>query len=80
MYDDSGNPVWYIGVYQLTDPRTITGSGGRYANGQSMFGPYKPATQTSSTFAPVSITFSASDTAIMTLPNNRTTALTRQRF
>ena len=80
MYDDSGNPVWYIGVYQLTDPRTITGSWWTYANGQSMFGPYKPATQTSNTFAPVSITFSASDTAIMTLPNNRTTALTRQRF
>ena len=34
--------------------------GGAYANGQSMFGPYKPATQTSNTFAPVTITFSAS--------------------
>ena len=80
MYDDSGNPVWYIGVYQLADPRMISGSWWTYANGQSMLGPYKPATQTSNNFAPVTITFSAPDTAVMTLPNNRTTALTRQRY
>ena len=80
MYDDSGNPVWYIGVYQLADPRMISGSWWTYANGQSMLGPYKPAMQTSNTFAPVTITFSAPDTAVMTLPNNRTTALTRQRY
>lgn len=80
MYDDGGNPVWYIGVYQLADPRNISGTWWSYANGQSMLGPYKPATQTSSNVAPVTITFSAPDTAIMTLPNNRTTALTRQRY
>jgi hypothetical protein len=80
MYDDGGNPVWYIAVYQLSDPRHVSGSWWTYANGQAMFGPYKPAVQTSNNFAPVTITFSASDAAIMTLPNGRTTALTRQRF
>lgn len=80
MYDDAGNPVWYIAVYQTPDPRSFSGNWWSYASGQSMFGPYKPPTQTSNTVAPVTITFSAPDTAIMTLPNGRTTALTRQRY
>jgi hypothetical protein len=34
----------------------------------------------SSNVAPVTITFSGPDTAIMTLPNGRTTSLKRHRF
>ena len=45
-----------------------------------MGGAYKPATRTSDTFAPVTITFSGPDSAVMTLPNGRTTNLVRQRF
>ncbi|HEX7607451.1 MAG TPA: hypothetical protein VF348_12115, partial [Usitatibacter sp.] len=80
MYDDAGNPVWYIGVYQTPNPRLLSGNWWSYANGQSMFGTYRPATQTSNTVAPLTVTFSAPDTAVMTLPNGRTTALTRQRY
>ena len=80
MYDDAGNPVWYISVFQTPDTRQFSGAWWSYANGQSMGGAYQAPTQTSNNVAPVTVRFSAPDTAIMTLPNGRTTALTRQRF
>jgi len=80
MYDDAGNPVWYITVDATPDPKSLSGSWWSYANGQSMGGTFKPATQTSNNVAPVTVQFSAPDTAVMTLPNGRTTTLVRQRF
>jgi hypothetical protein len=80
MYDDAGNPVWYISAYPTPDVRQFSGAWWTFANGQSMGGAYKAPTQTSNNFAPVTVRFSGPDTAIMTLPNGRTTALTRQRF
>jgi len=80
MYDDAGNPVWYITVDPTPDARGLSGAWWTYANGQAMGAPWKQNTQTSNNVAPVTIQFSAPDTAIMTLPNGRTTALTRQRF
>ena len=80
MYDDQGNPVWYLGVYETPNIRAVNGNWWSYANGQSMGGAYKPATRVSDNVAPVSITFSGPDTALMTLPNGRTTALRRHRF
>jgi hypothetical protein len=80
MYDDAGNPVWYISVYETPNPRVFAGNWWTYANGQSMSGAYRAPTQTSSTFAPVTINFSGPDTAVMTLPNGRTANLVRQRF
>jgi hypothetical protein len=80
MYDDAGNPVWYISVFQTPDIRKFNGAWWSFANGQSMSGTYHAPTQTSSNVAPVTVTFSAPDTAVMTLPNGRTTTLVRQRF
>src|SRR6185312_7000980 len=47
MYDDAGNPVWYITVDPTPDARTLGGSWWSYANGQAMGGPWKQNTQTS---------------------------------
>jgi alpha-tubulin suppressor-like RCC1 family protein len=80
MYDEAGNPVWFISVYSTPDPRAFAGNWWSYANGQSMGGAYRAPVQTSNTVAPVTVQFSAPDTALMTLPNGRTTRLTRQRF
>jgi hypothetical protein len=80
MYDDAGNPTWYIAVYETPNPLTLTGSWWTFANGQSMSGAYRAPTQTSSTFAPLTVAFTSPTTAVMTLPNGRTTNLVRQRF
>ena len=82
MYDDAGNSVWYLTVGTMTTPggSAFTGSWWSFANGQTLTGAWKPNTRTSTTVAPLSITFSGPDTALMTLPNGRTTAITRHRF
>jgi hypothetical protein len=80
MYDDLGNPVWYLAVYSTADITRAAGSWWTYANGQTLTGTYKPATQTSNNFAPVAIRFTSATTAVLTLPDGRTTNLQRQRY
>jgi len=82
MYDDAGNPVWYLseGPMGGADGLTYSNTWWSYAGGQTLTGPWQHNHQVSNNVAPVTIQFSAPDTALMTLPNGRTTALTRQRF
>jgi len=82
MYDDQGNSVWYLTVAQMTgaDKRSFAGNWWSFANGQTLTGAWKPNTRTSDHVAPVTITFSGTDSASMTLPNGRTTSLKRHRF
>ena len=62
------------------DKRSFTNSWWSFGNGQTLTGPWKPNARLSSNVAPVSIEFSGTDTATMTLPNGRTTNLKRHRF
>jgi hypothetical protein len=83
MYDDTGNPVWYLTTGTIGGSETARSFGGNwwsFGNGQTLTGPWKPNTRLSSNVAPVTITFSSPDTALMTLPNGRTTNLKRHRF
>ena len=80
MYDEAGNPIWYISVYPTPNAQTFSGAWWQYANGQSMGGVYQAPVQTNNNVAPVTIQFQGPSTAIMTLPNGRTTSLLRQRF
>jgi hypothetical protein len=82
MYDDAGNSVWYLTVDSMKGAtgQSFTQNWWSYGNGQTLTGAWKPNTRLSTTVAPVTIEFSAPDTALMTLPNGRTTALKRHRF
>jgi hypothetical protein len=80
MYDDAGNPVWYLSLFPAPDVRNYSGNWWLYANGQSLTGAFKPAVQVNANVAPVTIQFTSATTATMTLPNGRTTALQRFRF
>ncbi len=80
MYDDAGNPVWYLTSGATTDPLRYTGTWGSFANGQTLTGPYRPATQVNANVGPVTIQFTSATTANLTLPGGRTVALTRFRF
>jgi alpha-tubulin suppressor-like RCC1 family protein len=81
MYDDAGNPVWYLSEGPMSgDGHTYSNTWWSYADGQTLTGTWQHNRQVSNNVAPVTIQFSAPDTALMTLPNGRTTALTRQRF
>jgi hypothetical protein len=81
MYDDAGNPVWYITVDRMQGAgNTYSNTWWTYGGGQTLTGAWKPNHQTSNNVAPVTVQFTGPDTALMTLPNGRTTNLTRQRF
>jgi hypothetical protein len=82
MYDDNGNPIWYLSsnTVQSTNLQAYSNTWWQYANGQTLTGAFKPASQINNNVAPVTITFQGSENAIMTLPNSRTTALRRFRF
>jgi hypothetical protein len=80
MYDDAGNPVWYLSLFPVPNVQAYSGNWWLFANGQSLTGPYKPATQINANVAPVSIQFTTSTAATMTLPNGRSTQLVRYRF
>jgi hypothetical protein len=80
MYDDSGNPVWYLGANKTPNAQAFSGAWVQYGNGQTLTGTYRPAQPVNPNVAPVTITFSGPETAIMTLPAGRTTSLRRFRF
>jgi len=82
MYDDSGNPIWYLSsnTTPSTNLQSYTNTWWQYANGQTLTGPFKPATQVSNNVGPVSIQFTGTETAVMTLPGGRTTNIRRFRF
>jgi hypothetical protein len=80
MYDDAGNPVWYLSVYPTPDPRRFSGNWWSYAGGQTLTGTYKPPTRISDNVAPVTVEFHDATRATMTLPGGRTVSLQRHRF
>jgi hypothetical protein len=82
MYDDQGNPVWYLTVAQMAGASKTTFSNDwwSFGNGQTLTGPWKPNARTNAHVAPVTISFTGTDTATMTLPGGRSTNLKRHRF
>ena len=83
MYDDLGNPVWYLNVGQIGGPqnsRSFSGSWWSYGNGMTLAGPWRQHTRTNDNVGPVFIQFTGPATAVLTLPNSRTTNLRRHRF
>jgi hypothetical protein len=82
MYDEQGNAVWYLTVAQMTgaNKQSFSGNWWSFANGQTLTGAWKPNTRTSDHVAPLTITFTGTDSATMTLPNGRSTNLKRHRF
>ena len=81
MYDASGNPLWYSsGPKAMTNATTYAGTWSQYGNGQTLTGTYKLATVVNGNVGPVTIRFSDTQNATLTLPDGRTIPITRFRF
>ena len=82
MYDDQGNPVWYLtqNATPTTNAQTFSGNWWIFGGGMTLMGPWRPHARINDNVAPVTIQFQGSENAIMTLPDGRTTAITRHRF
>lgn len=83
MYDAQGHPVWYLTVAQVggtEQQRALSSSWWSYANGQPLRGGWRPHQRVNDNVAPVTINFTGPDTAVLSLPGGRTTALKRHAF
>ncbi|QJR14338.1 hypothetical protein [Usitatibacter palustris] len=80
MYDDAGNPIWYITVAPTPTALALNSTWWQYANGQTQGGPYKAPTQVNGNVGPTTIQFHDTTTATMTMPGGRQVPLTRFRF
>lgn len=79
MYDTAGNPTWYLATGPMVG-NTFSGNLSVYANGQTLAGVYKSAALTNSAAGAISIRFTDSATASMTLPNGRVIELQKFRI
>jgi len=82
MYDGQGNPIWLLSenTTPSADLRQFSSKWWQFANGMTLAGPWNGNQLVNDHVAPVTIQFQDSQNAIMTLPNGRTTKLTRQAF
>ena len=80
MYRSDGSPVWYVSAGTMTTSQVYQGTWTEYANGQAMGGAFKPATVKNANVGAVSMVFSSTTTAVLTLPDGRRISLKRYRF
>ncbi len=76
MYDGSGNPVWYSSGNVMASPTLYQGNWSEYRNGQTLTGAYKaPSAPTNA--GSVTLQFTSSTAATLTLPNGVQKQLSR---
>ena len=80
MYRADGNPVWYVSAGTMTTPQVYQGTWIEYADGQAMGGVFKPAAIKNPNVGAVSVVFSSTTTAMLTLPDGRQIPLKRYSF
>lgn len=80
MYDENGNPVWYLPAGTLSDATTYLGSWQQFANGQTLTGAYQPASLVNAAVGSLVIRFTSTSTGLLTLPDGRQVAIERFRF
>ena len=80
MYDDPGNPIWYIAVTPITNALAQNGTWLQFSGGQTLTGTYRAPNQVTPGPGPLAISFQSATTATMTMPGGRQVPLTRFRF
>jgi hypothetical protein len=80
MYDATGNPLWYLASGAMSSPQTFSANWTQWGNGQTLTGPFVPAAQINANVGPLSIRFDDASHATLTLPGNRSVAITRFGF
>jgi serine protease len=80
MYDDSGNPIWYVTTGTMASPTLYQGVWLQFADGQTLTGPYKVNRLINNNVGSITLQFSSTTTATLTLPGGRQIPLTRFVF
>jgi hypothetical protein len=79
MYDDQGRPAWYVSIGAMTGTTVYQGTLQRYANGQTLTGAYQ-APSAPESVGTITLQFSSTTAATLTLPNGSQVALARFTF
>jgi hypothetical protein len=79
MYDDKGQPTWYVSWATVANGAVVSGPLLPYTNGQSLYGPWKSPTQGASV-GTLRFDLTATNAGSMTLPNGSTVTLSRFMF
>jgi hypothetical protein len=80
MYDGTGNPVWYLASGALTNPTLFQGTWEQLGYGETLTGPYQPASVVNTNAGSVTLVFANNSTATLTLPDGSQIGLTRYSF
>jgi virginiamycin B lyase len=82
MYDNSGNPTWYLayGPMDATNLSLFQGEWTTFANGQTLTGAYVAPIQNNAMAGAVTLQFTNAYTATLTLPDSRQIPLIRFAF
>lgn len=80
MYDDIGNPVWYISSGSLANVATYPGVWQLVANGQALNAPYRAPIVINPNVGNLTVSFTSTRTANLTLPTGRVIPLQRFDF
>ncbi len=80
MYDAGGNPLWYLASGAMSSASLFQGNWTQYAGGQTLTGAFHSASVVNANVGTVSVQFSDSLNATLTLPDGRQIPLTRFNF
>jgi photosystem II stability/assembly factor-like uncharacterized protein len=80
MYDDAGNPLWYLSEGTLANGTTYQSVWQQVANGQTLTGAYRPPTVSNGNVGSVRLEATGRTTMNLTLPGGRVLPLTRFSF
>ncbi len=79
MYDESGNPFWYLSSGAMQSANRFVGSLQTFRAGQTLTGPYQ-APSPSTSFGNITIDFTDATNGRITFPGGRQVPITRFRF
>ncbi|MBI1889198.1 MAG: lamin tail domain-containing protein [Burkholderiales bacterium] len=80
MYDDSGQPSWYVSTATLTTSLQVDGNLDQYTNGQSLYGAYQAPVKVSTSAGAISMQLTSSTTGNLVLPNGVKVPISRYVF
>lgn len=80
MYDDAGNPIWYLANGTMATPTRYVGAWSTFANGQALGQPYRAPTQVNPNAGALTIEFDSATSGTLTLPDGRNIGIVRFPF
>jgi uncharacterized protein (DUF1800 family) len=80
MYDNNGNPIWYMSQGPMTNLDLYQGEWQQYANGQTLTGSYKSPTVINAQVGSLTMQFTDPADATLTLPQGTQIPITHFQF